>query len=74
MQANAYQPSAAPPVAPVASNATGPQAAPSAMHPETPPVVPGLASTPKVAWLVLGLGALLALLGTAALVIAILLH
>ncbi|MFO0710780.1 MAG: serine/threonine-protein kinase [Sandaracinus sp.] len=74
MQANAYQPSAAPPVAAVASNATGPQAAPSAMHPETPPVVPGLASTPKVAWLVLGLGALLALLGTAALVIAILLH
>jgi serine/threonine-protein kinase len=34
----------------------------------------GLGATPKVAWLVLGLGALLALLGTAALVIAILLR
>ncbi len=65
-----YQASAAPAPAPAPIVAN----APNAMHAETPPAVPGLASTPKVAWLVLGLGALLALLGTAALVIAILLR
>jgi serine/threonine protein kinase len=48
--------------------------APNALHAEAPPAVAGVGSTPKVAWLVLGLGALLALLGTAALVIAILLR
>ncbi|MBN8617108.1 MAG: protein kinase [Deltaproteobacteria bacterium] len=46
--------------------------APNAVHVEQPPALPG--STPKVAWLVLGLGALLALLGTAALVLALLLR
>lgn len=48
--------------------------APNALHGEAPPTLPGFAATPKVAWLVLGLGALLALLGTAALVVAILLR
>jgi serine/threonine protein kinase len=52
---------------------------PTAPPPGLAPAAPaggagGLGATPKVAWLVLGLGALLALLGTAALVIAILLR
>jgi serine/threonine-protein kinase len=47
--------------------------APNAMRPEAPMQVAGLAN-PRVAWIVLGLGALLAVLGTAALVIAILLR
>ncbi len=48
--------------------------APNAVHAEVAPVISGVSSTPKVAWLVLGLGALLALLGTAALVVALLIR
>ncbi len=63
---------------PAASPASGPsgslQHAPNAVHAENPPTVPGVGSTPMVAWVVLGLGAALALLGTAALVIAFLLR
>ena len=71
MQSQPMQPSpvqSSPMQAPMQSPATQPpqsavQAAPL-----------GLGATPKVAWIVLGLGALLALLGTAALVVAILLR
>jgi serine/threonine-protein kinase len=72
--------SASAPMAPSSQTfpATGPAAAlpvtPNAMHQETPPQISGLSGTPKVAWVVLGLGALLALLGTLALVAALLLR
>jgi serine/threonine protein kinase len=62
------QPQPAPPV-----QQPAPSPANYAMRPEPAPVVPGM-GTPAVAWVVLGLGALLALLGTIALVAAFLLR
>jgi serine/threonine-protein kinase len=69
--AASMQPQAAPLQSPQAAPI---QAAPPSGLASNGPPVGGLGATPKVAWLVLGLGALLALLGTAALVIAILLR
>ena len=75
-QQSAQQPQPAPQVQPQpAPPVQQPAPAPPnyAMRPEPAPVVPGM-GTPAVAWVVLGLGALLALLGTIALVAAFLLR
>ncbi|GAB4198817.1 MAG: hypothetical protein OHK0013_08380 [Sandaracinaceae bacterium] len=47
---------------------------PNAMHQEIPPQIGGLAATPRVAWIMLGVGVLLAVFGTVALVAALLLR
>jgi serine/threonine-protein kinase len=73
-------PMASAPMAPAAQTVPAPTAGPAlpvtpnAIHQQPPPQLTGLTGTPRVAWLVLGLGVLLAVLGTAALVVALLLR